>query len=225
MCSLTYVRVHLPFSYICSMYDIVYCLYLFQLLSSLRVIQTLPPLTSTTTSHKTIRDIHKQVASGLLELLQAHSSDLHTPNEWSVVFSVMEFAGTGLILYENKEDIASSSPINLEMISVDTGFQDGSVVATESCSIPCEDDGIQSDWVWVEEVCHHQIILPNSFDLLSEESIPIHDPQVINLLVQCITNILCHRPWKGRHCTCFRVRELKLSVVGREIFRNFTLHQ
>ena len=117
----------------------------FQLLSSLRVILTLPPLTSTTTSHKAIRDIHRQVASGLLELLQAHSSDLHTPNEWSVVFSVMEFAGTGLILYENKEDIASSSPINLETVSVDTGFQDGSVVATESSSVPCEEDGIQSD--------------------------------------------------------------------------------
>ena len=129
----------------------------------------------------------------------------------------MEFAGTGLILYKNKEEIASSAPVNLETISVDTGFQDGSIVATESSSVQCEEDGIQSDWVWVEETWHQQVILPNSFDLLSEESIPIHDPQVINLLVQCITNILCHRPWKGRHYTCFRVRELKLSVVGREI--------
>ena len=101
----------------------------------------------------------------------------------------MEFAGTGLILYENKEEIASSAPVNLETISVDTGFQDGSIVATESSSVQCEEDGIQSDWVWVEETWHQQVILPNSFDLLSEESIPIHDPQVINLLVQCITNI------------------------------------
>ena len=161
---------------------------LFQLLSSLRVILTLPPLTSTTaSSHKPIREILRQVASGLLELLQAHSSDLHAPNEWSVVFSVMEFAGTGLTLYEKKEDIVSASTsiatVNLETVSVDTGYQEGggggggiAMVTEGSCE--AGEDGIQSDWVWVEEAWHHQLILPNSFDLLSKESIPIHDPQV-----------------------------------------------
>ena len=103
----------------------------------------------------------------------------------------MEFAGTGLILYEKKEEmIASASSlatsVNMESVSVDTGYQEGGggvTMVTEGSLVQCEageggEDGIQSDWVWVEEAWHHQLILPNSFDLLSKESIPIHDPQV-----------------------------------------------
>ena len=110
-----------------------------------------------------------------------------------MVFSIMEFAGTGLILYEKKEEIVSASSlatVNLETVSVDTGFQEGGggvIVVTEGSSVHCEageggKDGIQSDWVWVEEAWHHQLILPNLFDLLSKESIPIHDPQVSKLV-------------------------------------------
>lgn len=110
-----------------------------------------------------------------------------------MVFSIMEFAGTGLILYEKKEEIVSASSlatVNLETVSVDTGFQEGGggvIVVTEGSSVHCEageggEDGIQSDWVWVEEAWHHQLILPNLFDLLSKESIPIHDPQVSKLV-------------------------------------------
>ena len=167
------------------------------------MILTLPPLTSTApSSHKHTRDILRQVASGLLELLQAHSSDLHTASEWSVVFSVMEFASTGLVLYERKEEEVvvsaanSSSTLatvnNLETVSVDTGYREGGGgggVAMVTEGMPSEageagkgggggEDGITSDWVWVEEAWHHQLVLPNSFDLLSKESIPVHDPQV-----------------------------------------------
>jgi hypothetical protein len=155
-----------------------------------------------------MREILRQIASGLLELLQAHSSDLHATSEWSVVFSVMEFAGVGLVLYERKEEeeevISSASANsaslanvnNLETVSVDTGYQEGggsgvAMVTDGSSVVPSEAGegecvgvggengiGIQSDWVWVEEAWHHQLVLPNSFDLLSKESIPIHDPQV-----------------------------------------------
>ena len=106
----------------------------------------------------------------------------------------MEFAGTGLIVYEKKEDIVSASSslatVNLETVSVDTGYQEGGgsvAVVTEGSSVlHCEggEAEIQSDWVWVEEAWHHQLILPNSFDLLSKESLPIHDPQVCH----------CHEP-------------------------------
>ena len=100
----------------------------------------------------------------------------------------------GLILYEKKEEIISASSlatVNLETVSVDTGYQEGGggvTVVTEGSSMHCEagedgEDGIQSDWVWVEEAWHHQLILPNSFDLLSKESIPIHDPQVSKLVM------------------------------------------
>ena len=150
------------------------CYILLQLLSSLQVILTLPPLSST--SHKAIRDIHRQVANGVLELLQAHSSDLQSPSEWSIVFSVLEFAGTGLVLYEKREDIPTSTPVAMETVSMDTGVH-CSVATSDSC-VHSEDAGIQSDWVWVEEKWHPQIILPNLFDLLSDEKIPIHDPQV-----------------------------------------------
>ena len=148
----------------------IYSLYSLQLLSSLRVILTLPPLSLS--SPKAIRDIHRQVASGLLELLQAHSSDLQTAGEWSVVFSILEFAGSGLILYGNKKDIPSSTPVAMETIPMDTA------VHVTDVSGHSGDAGIQSDWVWIEESWHPQIILPNSFDLLLNERIPIHDPQV-----------------------------------------------
>ena len=121
-----------------------------------------------------------------------------------MVFSVMEFASTGLVLYERKEEEAvvsaanSSSTLatvnNLETVSVDTGYREGGGgggVAMVPEGIPSEagetgkgggggggEDGITSDWVWVEEAWHHQLVLPNSFDLLSKESIPVHDPQV-----------------------------------------------
>ena len=150
----------------------MYALCSLQLLTSLQVILTLPPLSS----HKAIRDIHRQVANGVLELLQAHSSDLQSPSEWSIVFSVLEFAGTGLVLYEKREDIPTSTAVATETVSMDTGVH-GSVATLDS-HVHSEDTGIQSDWVWVEETWHPQIILPNLFDLLSDEKIPIHDPQV-----------------------------------------------
>lgn len=145
-----------------------------QILSSLRIILTLPPLSST--SNKAIRDIHRQVSSGVLELLQAHSSDLHTPSEWSVIFSVMEFAGAGLMVYEKKEDIPSSSPVATEIVTTETGMQ--GVGVTPEPSVHIEHNSIDTDWVWVEEMHLAQLILPNSFDLLSTEPLPIHDPQV-----------------------------------------------
>lgn len=131
------------------------------------------------TSSKSIRDIHRQVASGLLELLQAHSSDLHTPNEWSIIFIVMEFAGAGLNVYEKQEDTPSSTPIAMETVATETGMQGGGV--TMEPSDHSEHHSIDTDWVWVEETHFTQLILPNSFDLLSkEEPLPIHDPQVSN---------------------------------------------
>ena len=121
-----------------------------------------------------------------------------------MVFSVMEFASTGLVLYERKEEkvVVSAANFsstlatvnNLETVSVDTGYREGGGgggVAMVTEGVPSEageagkgsgggggEDGITSDWVWVEEAWHHQLVLPNLFDLLSKESIPVHDPQV-----------------------------------------------
>ena len=53
----------------------------------------------------------------------------------------MEFSGTGLILYEKKEEMigstSSATTVNLETVSVDTGCQDGGGVAvvTEGSSL------------------------------------------------------------------------------------------
>ena len=157
-------------------HDEIYMI-LLQLLSSLRVILSLPPLSSA--SHKSIRDIYRQVASGMLELLQAHSSDLQTCSEWSIIFSVMEFAGSGLSLYTSKEDahVVPSSHVSLEGVSMDTRVE-GVGVASETAECSPEEGDIQSDWVWVEEAWHAQLILPNSFDLISKELIPVFDSQV-----------------------------------------------
>ena len=125
-----------------------------------------------------------------------------------MVFSVMEFASTGLVLYERKEEEVvvsaanNSSSLatvnNLETVSVDTGYREGGggvAMVTEGVASEAGEagkgggdggeDGITSDWVWVEEAWHHQLILPNSFDLLSKESIPVHDPQVSKQNFNC----------------------------------------
>ena len=127
------------------------------------------------------------------------------------MFSVMEFASTGLVLYERKEEeavvsAANSSSLatvnNLETVSMDTGYREGGGgVAVVTEGVPSEageagkgggggEDRITSDWVWVEEAWHHQLILPNSFDLLSKESIPIHDPQVSKQIVNTNRSVI-----------------------------------
>ena len=93
-----------------------------------------------------------------------------------MVFSIMGFIGTGLVLYERNEVTPSSSSVAMEMVSMDTKEQ-GVGVSSEP-SVHSEDSGIQSDWIWIEETWHPQVILSNSFDLLSEEPVPIHEPQV-----------------------------------------------
>ena len=88
----------------------------------------------------------------------------------------MGFIGTGLVLYERNEVTPSSSSVAMEMVSMDTKEQ-GVGVSSEP-SVHSEDSGIQSDWIWIEETWHPQVILSNSFDLLAEEPVPIHEPQV-----------------------------------------------
>ena len=109
----------------------------------------------------------------------------------------MEFAGAGLIVYEKKEDIPSSTPVAMEMVATETGMQ-GSGVTTEP-SVHPEHNNIDTDWVWVEEAHLAQLILPNSFDLLSKAPLPIHDPQVSHKNIHC--NYVAHELWHTVQCS------------------------
>ena len=92
----------------------------------------------------------------------------------------MEFAGAGLILYEKRDTI----PVVMEMVTVETGVQ--GVGVNPDQSVHSENSFTESDWVWVEEAWHPQLILPNSFDLLSDKSFPMHDSQVSCACVKLI---------------------------------------
>ena len=105
------------------------------------------------------------------DFFKVRASDLRTPSEWAVVFSIMGLIGTGLVLYERNEVTPSSSIVAMEMVPMDTKEQ----VSSEP-SVHSEDSGIQSDWIRIEKTWHPQVILSNSFDLLSEEPVPIHEP-------------------------------------------------
>ena len=99
------------------------------------------------------------------------------------------------MLYMNKEEpqvhAPSSSQVSLENASTDSQTERVGV-ASESAEYSQEEGDIHSDWVLVEEAWHPQLILPNSFDLLSKDLIPVCDPQVsINNIKRSGHHIMC----------------------------------
>ena len=133
-----------------------------QLLSSLRVLLTLPPPTPSTPS----QDLYKQAANGIAELAQARASLITTPSDWSILFAVIEYIGLGLSPEHSKH--LSQVPIETTADSADGGVSHDS---DQSSDLPVSE--VQNDWVLVTET-----VAVSTFDLLTDKVLPTHEPQV-----------------------------------------------
>ena len=40
-----------------------------------------------------MKEIHKQVSNGITELIHSHAGTIKTPHDWSIFFTVLEYAG------------------------------------------------------------------------------------------------------------------------------------
>ena len=158
-----------------------------QLLSSLRVLLTLPP---PTLAH--LRDIHKQMANGIAELVHSHAGTIKSPLEWSILFTVLEYCGSGLSQYGHRTTpghVAMETMPNTHDQEVGVAMTSEEITtdypSAESCDSSDQSDSanivvpVPPDWVWVSDV--ERIQRPvmsslNRFDLLVEETLPVHEP-------------------------------------------------
>ena len=128
-----------------------------------------------------MRDIRKQLANGISELVRSHSNTIKTPHDWSTLFTVIEYAGTSLPRYTAPGNVA------METVGMATQQQEVGVAtdeeAVEAIEMDQSDSSVApaaSDWVWISGVEQVQTPLMSSlsqFDLLVEETLPVHDPQ------------------------------------------------
>lgn len=163
------------------------------MLLSLRVLLTLPPPTN-----NQLRDVHKQVANGVADLVNSHAPTIKSPHDWSIIFTMLEYAGSGISNY----DVSETMPLGGVAMETSEGVEPAQEV--EVTSLPLGEtpntnetveshDGIKesdwsnmsaeirANWVWVSST--EPIQKPvnaslNSFDLLIQATIPVHEPQV-----------------------------------------------
>ena len=126
-----------------------------QVLSSLRVLLSLPPPTPSTPS----QDLHKQAANGIAELVQARASLITQQSDWSILFTIIEYIGLGISPEQ------SSNVVAMETTEEDP---DGTLQSDSSVT------ETQKDLVIVTK-----IPTINSFDLFAEPVLPVHEPQVL----------------------------------------------
>ncbi len=141
-----------------------------QLLSSLKVLLSLPPPTSSTLS----QDLHKQAANGITELVQARASLITQRSDWSILFTIIEYIGLGISPEQSSNVVAVETT---EPSHDDTLQSDSSVIET------------QKDWVVVTDTP-----TINSFDLFSEPVLPVHEPQVHyidHVHLVCVISVVC----------------------------------
>ena len=98
-----------------------------QLLSSLRVLLTLPP---PTTPH--MKEIHKQVSNGVTELIHSHAGAIKTPHDWSIFFTILEYTGTGLSQY------TPQGHVTIETVTMETASHEMGVATTAAEEIDFE---------------------------------------------------------------------------------------
>ena len=152
-----------------------------QLLSSLRVLLTLPP----PTSHPHLLTTHNQIANGIGELVHSQANNIKLPHDWSILFSMLECVGTGRMQTPNITGVTMETERNLD---VEEGEVPDSTVDNESDqsnsrshpSVALSDSTIK-EYVWIsgEERAQKPVISSlNQFDLLVEESIRPHTPRI-----------------------------------------------
>eukprot|EP00731_Ephydatia_muelleri_P005725 Em0002g1901a len=128
--------------------------------------------------------LHKQLAYGLHYLVVSHASCVKSHGDWSLLFSILQYSGTGLVQSDLLSPVTvETNTDKIESISIETG----NVVANGG-------------------VAQHLAILPNRFSVLPEGDLPPHDPEAF--FKQC--EVLAHLVRSDHHIspnnfdTCLR---------------------
>ena len=151
-----------------------------QLLTSLRVLLTLPPPTTSTHS----QDLHKQTANGISELVQSRAAMITSQSDWLVLFAILEYVGLGISREQPQVAMETAVETKLGVSGTEEDAPVGLATneGTESCDGELQSDSsvpnpdIQLGWVVIPERDLWNEI--NSFDLFSEQALPVHEPQV-----------------------------------------------
>ena len=151
-----------------------------QLLSSLRVLLTLPP----PTSHPHLLTTHKQIANGIGELVHLQANNIKLPHDWSTLLSMLECVGTGRMQAQNIGSVTMEMERNLDTEEgevPDSTVDDSNQSNSRSHQTVVPSDSTIKDYVWIsgEERAQKPVLSSlNQFDLLVEESIRPHTPRI-----------------------------------------------
>ena len=146
--------------------------YLIQLLGSLHILLTLPPA-----SQPYLLTTHKQIANAIAELIQLQAGVLKSHHDWLMLIFLLENIGTGMIL-------PPSSPPWSPLFGREA---DNSLVTTQTSSGTHTDSSISIETSPAlfpalsrtqESINHHFLSTLNMFDLLVEETIQPHEPDI-----------------------------------------------
>ena len=139
-----------------------------QALSSLHTLLSLPP-----PSKPSMGTLYCQMSHGVSELVHTHYTALATAKHWLIVFTLLEFAGTGV------SSGSTPSPSDRRPVSPSTSSRD------ESCDANQEPDwstrSVRSELLWRPEVdpMHFEVVnFDNCFDPVDGLPLPVHEPQV-----------------------------------------------
>ena len=139
--------------------------YLIQLLGSLHILLTLPPA-----SQPYLLTTHKQIANAIAELIQLQAGVLKSHHDWLMLIFLLENIGTGMIL-------PPSSPPWSPLFGREA---ENSLVTTQTSSGTHADSSILFSTLsrTQESINHHFLSTLNTFDLLVEETIQPHEPDI-----------------------------------------------
>ncbi len=169
-----------------------------QLLHSLQVLPSLPPPTT-----PPLRDIHKQLANGIAELVRSHAGTIKSPHDWSTLFAIVEYAATGLSQLVAPGCVSMSmrggaTEVEQEVGVVTTAGMDGEAAGSSEMELSSSHDvqvsaTARSGWVWVsgaERVQKPVMSSLSQFDVLVEEALPVHEPQAFYKMCESLSYLV-----------------------------------
>ena len=153
------------------------------------------------------------MANGIAELVHSHASTIKSPLDWSILFTVLEYCGSGLSQYVHRttpghvamETMPKGMQSHDQEVGVSTTSEEVSTdcVSAESCDSSDQSDSanmavpVPPDWVWVSDV--ERIQRPvmsslNRFDLLVEETLPVHEPHAFFKSCEVLSYLVRNEP-------------------------------
>ena len=139
-----------------------------QALSSLHTLLSLSP-----PSKPSMGTLYCQMSHGVSELVHTHYTALATAKHWLIIFTLLEFAGTGV------SSGSTPSPSDRRPVSPSMSSRDESCDANQQPNWSTR--SVRSELLWRPEVdpMHFEVVnFDNCFDPVDGLPLPVHEPQV-----------------------------------------------